>query len=89
MSAITIGVNHSSSSKRIRFQKLSQRLQLVNVDIIHRVKDESLIQGNQSISDKYGVITCYFSEELEELKRLDTTQHFKRLVKVWTLRVLK
>jgi hypothetical protein len=78
MSAITLGLNSTESSNRIRFENLSQRLQKVNVDILHKVHDNStVLEANDKIPDT-GRLGCYFQDELEQLKKLETSAHFKK-----------
>lgn len=78
MSAITLGLNNSEGTNRIRFENLSQRLQKINVDILHKVHDNStVLQVNNNDPDS-GSLGCFFQDELEQLKKLETSSHFKK-----------
>jgi U3 small nucleolar RNA-associated protein 20 len=78
MSAITTGLNNTESTNRIRFEKVSQRLQKVNVDILHTVHDDSIVSEVNNHGPDTGNLGCYFQDELDQLKKLDATPHFKK-----------
>jgi hypothetical protein len=77
MASITIGVNKSESSNRIRFQTLSQRLQNVNVDILHKAPQQVSLDPKILLPDS-GQMGCFFLDELEQCKKLETALHFQR-----------
>ena len=73
------GLDDTESGNRVRFQKLSQRLKKIHVDVVHRVK----AQTNTIDSWKYatpdsGIAGCHFQDELENCKDLCSTSIFKR-----------
>lgn len=72
------GLNTSGGRNRLRFQGLSQRLQGVDIDIVHRVRP----RGNHDISmnptPETGEKGCYLQDELERCKDLETTSSFKK-----------
>ena len=80
MATITIGLNHTSSNNRIRFEKLSQRLQKVNIDILHKAHSttSNLEESNNSIDTKNGIINSYFQDELEQSGKLETSRIFRK-----------
>lgn len=67
-----VGKNH------IKFSKLSQRLQKVNVDIIHRVRSKGGLDTHLSAVPETGERGCHFQDELERCKGLDPASSFKR-----------
>lgn len=78
MSVITIGLNNTEGTNRIRFENLSQRLQKINVDILHKVRDDSVVLKANTKAPDSGALGCYFQDELEQMKRLETAPHFKK-----------
>ena len=78
MSGITIGLNNTTSGNRIRFESLSERLKNVNVDIIHRVRAEGSLKDVSNVAPETGNMGCFFQDELEQLKRLETSKQFWR-----------
>ena len=80
------GLNTTSSSNRVRFSNLSQRLQRVNVDVIHRVHAHGSLNIHQSSAPSTGSLGCHFQDELEQCKSLDTSSQFKRFYyTIWPL----
>jgi hypothetical protein len=77
MSTITIGLNTTSGNNRIRFEKLSERLQKVNVDILHHVSNVGSLQTTQDAPDS-GELGCFFNDELEQCRKLETSRHFRK-----------
>lgn len=69
------GLNHTNGQNRFRFENLSERLQLINIDIIHTTKNKNL----SNLPDT-GINGCYFQDELENLKDLTLTSPFKRFL---------
>ena len=72
----TKSVNRSGGENRLKFEKFSSRLQRIHVDVVHKV--HSTVESMGAIAPESGVFGCYFQDELEECKRLDTSSHFKR-----------
>jgi hypothetical protein len=79
MSTITIGVNvnGAAGSNRIRFEKLSERLQKVNIDILHKVTTVGALQTTETVPDS-GELGCFFQDELEQCKKLETSRHYRK-----------
>lgn len=70
----------------IRFENLSQRLQKVNVDVVHRVHATGSLDTGLSAAPSTGSLGCHFQDELEQRKDLDTASQFKRFYyEVWPL----
>ena len=77
------GLNSTESNNRFRFEKLSERLSRVNVDVVHKVQQSGALGATIPDSGSEG---CYFQDELEQCKDLDLTSHFKRFYyDVWPL----
>lgn len=69
------GLNTTESQNRFRFAKLSERLQRINTDVIHRVQQS----GSLAVSEpETGPRGCFFQDELESLKDLNLSPPFKR-----------
>lgn len=78
------GLNNTDSVNRIRFENLSQRLQKVNVDVVHRIHAKGSLDLNRSLVPDTGSLGCHFQDELEQCKDLETTSQFKRFYyEVW------
>lgn len=80
MSTITIGVNMNggaNGANRIRFEKLSERLQRVNTDILHKVNTVGALQTLETVPDS-GELGCFFQDELEQAKKLETSKPFRK-----------
>ena len=71
------GLNRTESKNTFKFEVLSQRLQRINVDIIHRVHHPGSLDAVQAVPDS-GEKGCHFQDELERLKELEKTSQFKR-----------
>lgn len=71
------GLNYTESQNRFRFQSLSQKLQNINVDVVHRVKQTGSLDATVAIPES-GSQGCFFQDELENLKDLNLSSHFKR-----------
>ena len=81
MSHQTKGLNTTGGSNRFRFEKLSERLQKVNVDIIHRASKENIdLIGPKPENDKESTVFngCFLLDHLTQFKQLDSTLHFQR-----------
>ena len=81
MSRNAKGLNTTGGSNRFRFEKLSERLQKVNVDIIHRTSKQKLDliapkEDNENPSNIFN--GCYLLEHLQNFRQLDTTQNYQR-----------
>lgn len=72
------GLNTTDSVNRVRFANLSQRLSLINVDVVHKVRAHGSLDLHQSSTPSTGPLGCHFQDELEHCKTLDTASHFKR-----------
>ena len=87
MSSITIGVNRASrlvddarvTKKRIRFETVSQRLENINVDILHRTTSASITKASDLRTDG-PIIECFFQHELNEYRKLEKSTKFLRYV---------
>ena len=55
---------------RLRFVSWSQRLQSIDVDVVHRVKDRHV---NDDASPDTGSKGCHLQDELERCKDLETS----------------
>jgi hypothetical protein len=76
MSGIVIGLNSTEGKNRLRFETLSERLQKVNIDILHQVrKPVSLLA---TAAPDTGELGCFFQDELEQCRKLDTSRDFRR-----------
>jgi hypothetical protein len=73
----TKGLNYTDSANRFRFQKLSEKLQNINIDVVHRVKQIGSLDATVSVPDS-GNQGCFFQDELENHKDLNLSSHFKR-----------
>lgn len=62
---------------RIRFETLSKRMSRIDVDIIHKKADSFSLQENRITPDT-GDMGCFFLDEIERLKTLDTAPTFKK-----------
>lgn len=76
LSVFEMNLNHTEGKNRIRFDTVSNRLQRINTDVVHRVKDHS----NDIKDPDTGNLGCYFQDELIQCARLDTSRYFKRSV---------
>lgn len=83
--SVTLGVNTTESSNRIRFEKLSQRLQKIDVDIVHKAQRENLYLDNGTKLSSTQKFACYFQDELDQCSKLETSQHFRRYVLIYVL----
>jgi hypothetical protein len=77
MATITIGLNNTSGNNRIRFETLSERLQKVNIDILHQASTVGSLQTTQVAPDS-GELGCFFLDEIEQCKKLETSRHFRK-----------
>lgn len=62
---------------KIRFESVSRRLNHVNVDIIHKKPDSYYLQSHVAIPE-HGDNSCFFADELERIRTLDSSTSFKR-----------
>jgi hypothetical protein len=72
------GLNTTDSANRVRFVNLSQRLSQVNVDVVHKVRAQGSLDLHHASAPSTGSLGCFFQDELENCKTLDTASHFKR-----------
>ena len=87
MSGVGIkGLNSTSSNNRLRFEKLSSRLQNLNVDVVHRVRESANLDASKSKLPQRGETGCFFQDELDRCKELEMASTFKRFYyAVWPL----
>jgi hypothetical protein len=78
MSSYSKGLNETGGANRLRFEKLSQRLQRINIDVVHRVHAKGSLDLSVSKKPETGDLGCHFQDELEQCKELDTASEFKR-----------
>jgi U3 small nucleolar RNA-associated protein 20 len=71
------GVSSTGGKNRLRFEKFSYRLKKLNVDVVHRVRHESSRSLAMETPDS-GAMGCFFQDELEQCKVLETSASFKR-----------
>lgn len=88
MTTVTLGLNHTGSANRIRFEKLSERLQNINIDVLHRIRDNDRLDPNNN-RPKSGDMGCFFQDELQHCFRMDTSQHFRRYLRIDTVSIVK
>lgn len=81
------GLNYTEGQNRFRFQRLSDKLQNIHVDVVHRVKQTGSLDATVSVPDS-GSQGCFFQDELENLKDLNLTSHFKRYMPAHSVAVL-
>lgn len=62
---------------KIRFETISRRLNNVNVDILHKRTDNYYLQSHID-RPEHGDSSCFFADELERIKTLDSSKSFKR-----------
>jgi len=74
----TKGLNTTDSKNRIRFETISERLQKINVDIVHKTDVSGSLNLVTSKTPETGSLGCYFQDELELYKTLDISSDFKR-----------
>eukprot|EP01032_Pedospumella_encystans_P036266 gene36266-41027_t len=67
----------AGGANRIRFEKLSERLQKVNIDILHKVNTVGALQTTEAVPDS-GELGCFFQDELEQAKKLETSRPFRK-----------
>jgi hypothetical protein len=71
------GLNSAGGANRLRFEKFSKRVQKVNVDVVHKVRSNAV--ALDSVVPDSGNFGCYFQDQLEQCKNLDSSSIFKRL----------
>ena len=81
MSSFTIGVNMKraddggATKNTVRFETISQRLQRINVDILHKTEQTFAPDLSASIEDG-AIVDCYIRHELDKYRKLETTRHY-------------
>lgn len=70
------GLNSTDGENRIRFEKLSEKLRRINVDVIHRVNTTN--EGGFTENPITGEKGCFYQDHLQHWKPLEITAHFKR-----------
>lgn len=76
-SATAVDPHDEEGKIRIRFETLSQRLQKINVDILHKSTNNFYLQSTV-VQPETGELGCFVFDELERLKTLDMSTFFKR-----------
>lgn len=74
----------ANGANRIRFEKLSERLQRVNIDILHKVSTVGALQTTETVPDS-GELGCFFQDELEQAKKLETSKPFRKYTHCYSL----
>lgn len=69
----------AAGANRIRFEKLSERLQKVNIDILHKVNTVGALQTTEAAPDS-GELGCFFQDELDQCKKMETSRHYRKYV---------
>lgn len=64
---------------RIKFETLSQRLNKINVDILHKNSSTYYLQSKQSLPST-GELGCFLLDELNRLKTHDISAEFKKYI---------
>ena len=87
---ITVGVNLNAdregfSKNRIRFETLSERLQKINIDILHTTRQPLITNSQidrkapgQTESGKAIELECHFQHELIRLRSIESSDRFGR-----------
>lgn len=85
MAQITLGVNTESElfegnngKNRVRFESMSERLQKISVDILHKIPTANAIISSPSSNANYSKFggDCLLLRELDSVKQLETGKHF-------------
>jgi hypothetical protein len=74
----TIGLNNSGGENRLKFRKLSQRIEEIDIDIIHRVRPQGNLNTTLAPNPSNNEIGCYLQDELDRCRELDTSTNFRR-----------
>ena len=74
----TTGLNTSGGRNRLRFKKLSRRVQDVDVDIVHRVRPVGYLDASMAPAPESGEKGCYLQDELDRCNELETSASFRR-----------
>lgn len=79
-------LNTAGGANRLRFEKFSNRLQNVNIDISHR-KVHGALDMASTANPTTGEFGCHIQDELEQCRSLDVSSQFRLYVavKTWTL----
>ena len=70
--------NIRGASNRFRFEKLPERLSRSNIDVVHRIRAIGSLDDTLSKTPDAGDKGCFFQDELERLKEIETCSAFKR-----------
>jgi Down-regulated in metastasis len=74
------------SHNRYKFQNKRTRARGVDVDVTHKLRTEGYLDADSSTLPEAGDGGCFFQDELERAKELNTTSAFKRFYyAVWPL----
>jgi hypothetical protein len=71
-------LNTSGGRNRLRFRSLRDRIQEVDIDVMHRVRSDGYLDVSLNKAPETGAGGCFFQDELERCKEMETTSSFKR-----------
>ncbi len=71
-------LNTTDGKNRFRFAKKSERIQKLDIDIIHRVRAKRTLDVTSLNAPTSGEKGCYLQDELERCKEHDSTSTFRR-----------
>ncbi|KAG5175348.1 hypothetical protein JKP88DRAFT_338867 [Tribonema minus] len=78
--------NSQSGGNRFKFLNKKSRARRVDVDVSHKVRTVGYLDGDTSVLLEGGEGGCFFQDELERCKQMNTTPPFKRFYyAVWPL----
>ena len=81
----TKGVNTSGGPNRLRFENLSRQLSKVNIDVVHRVHEDSALNTALHATPSTGQLGCHFQDELENCKERETSNRFSKFYyEIWS-----
>lgn len=81
----TKGVNTAGGPNRLRFENLSRQLSKVNIDVVHRVHEDSTLNSALHAAPSTGQLGCHFQDELENCKEKETSNSFSKFYyEVWS-----
>ena len=72
------GLNSSGGENRIKYRKLRQRIDEVDIDVVHRVRQSGYLDPALAAAPSMGSRGCYFQDELERCNELESSTSFKR-----------
>ena len=79
-------INRTEGANRLRFESLAEKLKRIDTDIIHKVKAAGSANSSTAALPDTGKRGCFFQDELELCKDLETSSQFKRFYyAIWPL----